>query len=175
MLYCSPLRSADSRSTASHLSGVSAAYLANPFTGVSTSYSWWLVCFQLIGLLAAAATVAKPALGKNVAPLIIILTTSIFLATDSVYNAPFGAYALSHNSNGKAASVIGTHANKKTNFVILTFAACIILNVANVLLAVTVADAPADVPTSVSPEVPANEPVPEIKVVEMAGEPVQSA
>lgn len=58
----------------------------------------------------------------------------MFLFTNSLYNAPLGVYALTHNSDGTAASVIGTHASKVSNVTILHFAACIILNIVNILL-----------------------------------------
>jgi hypothetical protein len=109
---------------------------SSPFTGASYSYSWWIVVFQLVSLLYCAAVAGTAAKGTAVG-LMTVLATSTFIFTNSVLNAPLGAYALSHNSTGTAASVIGTHANKDTNAVFVLFSGLIVVDVANVLLAMT--------------------------------------
>ena len=52
-----------------------------------------------------------------------------------------GAYALSHNLNGGAASLIGSHARKWTNYVIVLFSGLVVVDVANALLLLTVGEA----------------------------------
>ena len=66
-------------------------------TGNAHSYAWWLVCFQAVGLAAAAAVAAGVggARRKRAAAqgLLTVLCVSTFLFTTDVLNAPFGAYA----------------------------------------------------------------------------------
>ena len=47
---------------------------------------------------------------------------------------------MTHNSNGKPASAIGTHASKASNCVLLTFSGAIILAISDTALAVTVGE-----------------------------------
>ena len=64
------------------------------------------------------------------------------LLTPILYRfARAGAYALSHNLNGGAASLIGSHARKWTNYVIVLFSGLIVVDVANALLLLTVGEA----------------------------------
>lgn len=98
--------------------------------------------------------------------LMTVLATSTFIFTNSVLNAPFGAYALSHNSNGKPASVIGTHANKDTNAVFVLFSGLIVVDIANVLLAMVIGqDSVFAEPAVSAAAAPAEEKVDEVKAV----------
>lgn len=50
--------------------------VANPFTGLPTSYSWWLVIFQLVALIFATVAIeAAPGLQRMAVPLLTVLTT----------------------------------------------------------------------------------------------------
>jgi len=50
--------------------------MTNPFTGLPSSYSWWLVIFQLTTLLFTTVAVAKaPGLQRMAVPLLTVLTT----------------------------------------------------------------------------------------------------
>ena len=82
-------------------------------TGKALSYGWWIVSFQLFMLAYTAFVVLKaPAKRLGAVGMLTVLTASTFLYTYDVCNSTFGAYALSHNLDGGAASVIGTHARK---------------------------------------------------------------
>jgi hypothetical protein len=102
-----------------------------PYLGQAFSYGWWMVCFQLaVGVILAGAAAAKPAIRGGAALLLTVLTASTFLFTCDVCNAAYGAYMLSHNENGKAASVIGTHASHESNAVMLMFSGLVVVDVA---------------------------------------------
>ena len=113
----------------------------NPYTGNTNSYGWWIVVFQLVAILYAAfaATVAH---GKRrgAARLLGVLTTSTFLFTCDVANAPLGAYAFSHNMSGSPAVVTGKKATLTKNGMYVMFAGLIIVDVANAILTICLDD-----------------------------------
>lgn len=101
----------------------------------------WIVAFQFFSIIYAAYVVmAAPAKRFGALGLFTVLTTSTFLFTCSVLNAPAGAYALSHNVSGTPASVIGTKSSLVNNGVFATFIGLIIMDVANIVFVLTVAD-----------------------------------
>jgi hypothetical protein len=111
------------------------------FTGASYSYGWWIVAFQLFGLLYAAyATLAAPAKRLGALGLLTVLTTSTFLFTADVLNAPAGVYAWSHNASGTPASVIGTKTTLLKNGIMVLFCGLIICDIANIAMVLTVAE-----------------------------------
>jgi hypothetical protein len=111
------------------------------FTGNAYSYGWWIVAFQFFGLIYAAyATLAAPAKRLGALGLLTVLTTSTFLFTADVLNAPAGVYAWSHNASGTPASVIGTKATFVKNGIFVLFAGLIVCDVANIAMVMTVAE-----------------------------------
>ena len=107
-----------------------------PYTGVAYSYVWWMVCFQLVvGVLLTGAAAATPKLRLSALALVTVLTTSCFLLSESVCNALFGAYMLTHNVSGTPASVLETDSSVQhtINAVLVLFSGCIVCSVANAL------------------------------------------
>ena len=88
----------------------------------------------------AAQATAAPAKRTGAARLLAILTTSTFLFTCDVCNAPLGAYAYSHNMSGTPAVVTGKKGSLTKNGVYVMFAGLIIVNVANAVLTITLDD-----------------------------------
>lgn len=114
---------------------LTAFFAAYPgFLGTSFSYVWWIVAFQfVVGVLLPAAAAVKPAIRKGSLLLITVLTTSTFLLTNTVCNAAYGAYAISHNQSGTAATVSG-RANELImllNGILALFSGLVIVDVAN--------------------------------------------
>ena len=94
-----------------------------------------MVSFQLVvGVVLAAAAASKPAVRGGAALLVTVLTTSTFLFTYDVLNAALGVYALTHNSSGTPASVIGTHSTLGTNGIMVLFSGLVVVDVANALV-----------------------------------------
>ena len=88
----------------------------------------------------SAQALAAPAKRTGAARLLAILTTSTFLFTADVANAPMGAYAFSHNMSGTPAVVTGKKGSLTKNGVYVMFAGLIIVNVANAVLTITLDD-----------------------------------
>lgn len=63
----------------------------------SLSYAWWIVCFQLFMLVLGAVSLVKPAMRIGVTAMFAVLTTSTFLFTSNMYNAPNGIFSFSHD------------------------------------------------------------------------------
>lgn len=106
-----------------------------PALGQAFSYGWWMVCFQLVvGVVMAGAAATKPAIRGGAALLLTVLTACTFSFTCDVCNAVYGAYALSHNADGKPASVTGTHASHVLNAVMLMFSGLVVVDIANSLV-----------------------------------------
>ena len=110
-------------------------------TGNANSYGWWIVCFQLFTILYSAfAVTAGPTKRAGAARLLAVLTTSTFLFTCDVANAPMGAYAWSHNASGTPAVVTGKKGTLLKNGLFVMFAGLIIVDVANVVLTIGLDD-----------------------------------
>ena len=84
---------------------------------------------------------AAPAKRSGAARLLAILTTSTFLFTADVANAPMGAYAWSHNKSGTPAVVTGKKGSTIKNSVFVMFAGLVIVDVANAVLTICLDDA----------------------------------
>jgi len=131
--------------------GTTAVY-GSAFTGKSYSYGWWIVAFQLFGLLYAAyVAAAAPAKKLGAVGLMTVLTTSTFLFTADVAGAPLGAYALSHNKSGTPASVTGTKGGLIKNGVFVMFAGLVIVDIANAVLTITLDDETDPAPAAAAP------------------------
>ena len=98
---------------------------------------------------------------RGAARLLGVLTTSTFLYTCDVANAPLGAYAFSHNMSGTPAVVTGKKATLTKNGMFVLFAGLIIVDIANVVLTICLDD--------VEP-IPAEKPAVEEKAEEKAAE-----
>ena len=83
---------------------------------------------------------AAPAKRTGAARLLAILTTSTFLFTADVANAPMGAYAFSHNMSGTPAVVTGKKGSLTKNGIFVMFAGLVIVDIANAVLTVTLDD-----------------------------------
>jgi hypothetical protein len=114
--------------------------LKSPLTGTTMSYCWWIVVFQLFGIAYGAFAAFNPSKRLGALALLTVLTTSTFLFTDSVLNAPMGAYAWSHNESGTPASVIGTKGNKAKNSIFVLFAGLIMMDIGNVAMLMALGD-----------------------------------
>jgi hypothetical protein len=126
---------------------------------------------------AAYVTLAAPAKRASALGLLTVLTTSTFLFTNDVLNAPQGAYAWSHNMSGTAASVIGKKGSLIKNAVFVLFSGLIIVDVANVALVLTITDEDTEAAPAAAKEEPAAEkdieaaaPAAEEPVAEVAAE-----
>ena len=84
----------------------------------------------------AYVVTAAPAKRLGALALTAVLTTSTFLHTADVLNAPQGAYAWSHNPAGTAASVTGTKGTYAKNGVFVLFAGLVVLDIANAALCI---------------------------------------
>ena len=134
--------------------------------GESFSYGWWIVTFQLVATLYAAyVVVAAPAKRAGATALLAVLTTSTFLMTQSVYTG-YG--------NGITNIVIspfsGKHIKPTTKLTkvqrsaIVYFAGLIIVDVANALAMITIADGE----DAAAAPAAAAEPVKDVEVAEVA-------
>jgi hypothetical protein len=92
------------------------------------------LCVRSIQALAA------PAKRTGAARLLAILTTSTFLFTCDVCNAPMGAYAYSHNMSGTPAVVTGKKGSLTKNGIFVMFAGLVIVDIANAVLTITLDD-----------------------------------
>jgi hypothetical protein len=131
----------------------------SPMTGTTLSYCWWIVCFQLFGIAYGAFAAFNPSKRLGALALLTVLTTSTFLFTDSVLNAPWGAYAWSHNESGTPASVIGTKGSKAQNSVFVLFSGLIMMDIGNVALLLALGDESA--PAAAAPKAAAAAPAEE--------------
>lgn len=128
----------------------------NDYTGNVMAYGWWIVVFQLVAILYAAyAAAAAPFKQAGAARLMAILTTSTFLFTNDVANAPLGAYAWSHNLSGTPAVVTGHKGSLTKNAVFVMFSGLIIVNIANAILTVTLDDVAVAAEPKAAAEAPA--------------------
>ena len=139
---------------------------AGALLGESFSYGWWIVTFQLVATLYAAyVVVAAPAKRAGATALLAVLTTSTFLMTQSVYTG-YG--------NGITNIVInpfsGKHIKPTTKLTkvqrsaIVYFAGLIIVDVANALAMITIADGE----DAAAAPAAAAEPVKDVEVAEVA-------
>ena len=73
------------------------------------SYFWFITWFELAGILIAAATVLRaPHLRIGTTGILSVLTACTFLATQDVYNAKDGIYALTHATGATPKIVMPT-------------------------------------------------------------------
>ena len=91
--------------------------------------------------LRSAQALAAPAKRTGAARLLAILTTSTFLFTCDVCNAPLGAYAYAHNASGTPAVVTGKKGGLTKNGIYVMFAGLVIVDIANAVLTLCLDDA----------------------------------
>jgi hypothetical protein len=124
----------------------SIAALSNSPMGTSYGYGWWMVTFQLFVILYTAyVTLKAPAKRVGAAALLAVLTTSTFLFSDSVY-VGYGNGVANLVTKNDGQQIHPELELAKVDMAVLVLAAgLIIVDVANVLMLVTVAedDAPA--------------------------------
>ena len=117
--------------------------------GTSYGYGWWMVTFQLFVILYTAyVTLKAPAKRVGAAALLAVLTTSTFLFSDSVY-VGYGNGVANLVTKDDGLQIHPELELKKDAMAVLVLAAgLIIVDVANVLMLITVAedDAPAAAP-----------------------------
>jgi hypothetical protein len=78
-----------------------------------------------------------------------------------VLNAPWGAYAWSHNASGTPASVIGTKGNKAKNSIFVLFSGLIMMDIGNVALLLALGDDSAPTTAAAAPKAAAAAPAKE--------------
>lgn len=89
---------------------------------------WWVVAFQLLGLIISMANMASPRVHHGSLALLAVLTMTTFSLTNDVGNIMWG---ITHGPTGNYESIVGGHATNLSNAVTVLFAGLIVCDVAN--------------------------------------------
>jgi len=111
----------------------------------SVSYAWWIMSFEIFVLAVSLATIVQiPSLKNGATGLLAVLTTITFFYTSSVYNSSYGIYALTHSLTQdiiipQVETLASINLYHFWGASASLFAGLLIVDVANVLLLLTIA------------------------------------